>query len=154
MDRLHDFGFLLAELSRRYVRLFEQLAQEAGLNLPTCRVLAYLQRQQGISQSRLAELAGLEPMALVRLLDRLQADNLVLRQPDPSDRRAHRLQLGDAAPPVLRRIGRLSRRAREQAFDGIDDAQRAAFLGLLERLVDNLQAGLQPSPGRSPQSRA
>ena len=148
MDRLRNFGFLLAELNRRYVRLFERLAQGTGLNLTTCRVLAYLERHQGVSQTRLAELAGIEPMALVRVLDRLQAEGLVRRQPDPEDRRAHRLELCAAAQPVLQRIRQLSQRAREQVFAGIEPAERESFLLLLERLTDNLEVGHAPPAAR------
>ncbi|MDE2121375.1 MAG: MarR family transcriptional regulator [Betaproteobacteria bacterium] len=148
MDRLRNFGFLLAELHRRYVLLFEQLAQGTGLNLTTCRALAYLERHQGASQARLAELAGIEPMALVRVLDRLQADGLVRRQPDPTDRRAHRLELCEAAQPVLQRIRLLSQRAREQVFAGIETPEREQFLHLLERLADNLEPVCSPPPAR------
>ena len=138
MDRLPHFGFLLAELSRRYVQLFEELAQGTGLNLTTCRALAYLERHEGISQSRLAELASIEPMALVRLLDRLQAEGLVRRERDPHDRRAHRLLLEARAQPVLRQIRELSRRARERTFAGVDADEREQFMRVLQRLADNL----------------
>ncbi len=140
MDRLRNFGFLLAELERRYVRLFEQLAQGTGLTLTTCRVLAYLERHEGVSQTRLAELTALEPMALVRVLDRLETDGLVRREPDPEDRRAHRLVLGAAAQPVLRQIRTLSQRAREQAFAGVDAGERDIFLRVLEQLIRNVEA--------------
>ena len=138
MDRLPHFVFLLAELSRRYVQLFEELAQGTGLNLTTCRALAYLERHEGISQSRLAELASIEPMALVRLLDRLQAEGLVRRERDPQDRRAHRLLLEARAQPVLRQIRELSRRAREHTFAGVDADEREQFMRVLQQLADNL----------------
>ncbi len=138
MDRLPQFGFLLAEISRRYIQLFEQLAQGTGLTLTTCRALAYLERHEGISQSRLAELAAIEPMALVRLLDRLQAEGLVRRERDPDDRRAHRLLLEASAQPVLRQIRELSRRARERTFAGVDAQERELFMRVLQRLADNL----------------
>lgn len=147
MDRLRHFGFLLAELSRRYVQLFEQLAQGTGLKLTTCRALAYLERHEGISQSRLAELAAIEPMALVRLLDRLQDEGMVQRLADPEDRRAHRLVLCEPARPVLRQIRDISRRAREQVFAGIEPAESEEFLRVLERLNDNLGgAATAPAP--------
>jgi DNA-binding MarR family transcriptional regulator len=138
MDRLPQFGFLLAEISRRYVQLFEQLAQGTGLTLTTCRALAYLERHEGISRSRLAGLAAIEPMALVRLLDRLQAEGLVRRERDPDDRRAHRLLLEASAQPVLRQIRELSRRARERTFAGVDAQERELFMRVLQRLADNL----------------
>ena len=140
-DLSSQFGFLLAEVSRRYVRRFEQRAREVQLTLPTCRVLAYLERHPGISQARLAELAALDAMAVVRLLDRLQADGLIERRVCRHDRRVHRVHLTDAAAPVLDEVKRLAALTRGEAFAGIDVARRDAFLAVLAQLRDNLAAG-------------
>jgi DNA-binding MarR family transcriptional regulator len=154
-DPSSQFGFLLAEVSRRYVRRFEQRAREVQLTLPTCRVLAYLERHPGISQARLAEFTALEPMAVVRVLDRLQADGLVERRPDPADRRVHSVHLSAAAAPVLAEVKRLAALTRAETFGGIEPARRDAFLAVLEQLRDNLAAaepadGAASRPSRSP----
>ena len=154
-DPSSAFGFLLAEVSRRYVRRFEQRAREVQLTLPTCRVLAYLERHPGLSQARLAEFTALEPMAVVRVLDRLQADGLVERRPDPNDRRVHSVHLSAAAAPVLAEVKRLAALTRAEIFAGIDPARRDTFLAVLEQLRDNLAAGdpaeaVLPRPTRSP----
>ena len=88
---LSNFGFLLSGVNKRYVARFEQRAQEIALTLPTCKVIAYLERNEGISQSRLAELTGIDPMAMVRMLDLMESEGLVERKPDPDDRRARKL---------------------------------------------------------------
>ncbi|OIQ87329.1 transcriptional regulator SlyA [mine drainage metagenome] len=139
-DPASQFGFLLAEVSRRYVRRFEQRARAVQLTLPTCRVLAYLERHPGISQARLAEFTALEPMAVVRLLDRLQADGLIERRPDPTDRRVHSVHLSEAAAPVLADVKRLAAQTRAEIFAGVDPAQRDVFLAVLEQLRDKLAA--------------
>ncbi len=139
-DPSTPFGFLLAEVSRRYVRRFEQRAREVQLTLPTCRVLAYLERHPGISQARLAELAAIEPMAVVRLLDRLQADGLIERRVCRHDRRVHSVHLTAAAEPVLDEVKRLSALTRAEAFSGVDAPRRDAFMAVLAQLRDNLAA--------------
>jgi MarR family transcriptional regulator, transcriptional regulator for hemolysin len=139
MDRLRNFGFLLAEVSRRYVRRFEQRAQEMSLTLPTCKVLANLERHEGISQSRLSELTHIEPMAIVRILDRLEADDFVERKPDPGDRRARSLYLTPKSKPTLDEIWRLAALTRAETFDGISQEERTSFLDVLERLEANLR---------------
>jgi len=138
MDRLRNFGFLLKEVSRRYVLRFEQRAQEMSLTLPTCKVLAYLERNEGISQARLADLTSIEPMAMVRILDRMQADGLVERRPDPADRRARSLYLTPKSKPALDEIWRLAALTRSEAFAGISQPERDAFLDVLARLDRNL----------------
>ena len=55
--QLRNFGYLLKEVSRRYVLRFEQWAQQIPLTLPPCIVLAFLENHQGIGQSKLDERA-------------------------------------------------------------------------------------------------
>jgi MarR family transcriptional regulator, transcriptional regulator for hemolysin len=56
-------------------------------------VLFRLREQEGLSQVDLADVLELQPISLVRLLDRLVEHGLLERRPDPKDRRANRLFL-------------------------------------------------------------
>jgi MarR family transcriptional regulator for hemolysin len=140
MDRLRNFGFLLKDVSRRYVLRFEQRAREISLTLPQCKVLARLDKNEGVSQARLAEIAELEPMTMVRVLDRMEADGLLERRPDPADRRARRLYLTRKARPLLDEIWRLSELTRAETFAGIGRREREAFMDMLERMHGNVCA--------------
>jgi MarR family transcriptional regulator for hemolysin len=140
MDRLRNFGFLLKDVSRRYVLRFEQRARGISLTLPQCRALVRLDENEGVSQARLAELADVEPMTMVRILDRMQADGLLERRPDPADRRARRLYLTRKAKPLLDQIWRMSELTRAETFAGISRRERETFMGLLERMHTNVCA--------------
>jgi MarR family transcriptional regulator, transcriptional regulator for hemolysin len=154
VDRLKSFGFLLKDVSRRYVLRFERHAAEISLTLVQCRALTHLEKNEGISQARLAELTDVEPMAMVRILDRMEADGVIERQPDPDDRRARRLHLTARAKPLLEEIWRLAALTRAETFAGIARAEREAFIDVLERLDSNLLAlEAQPAPAR-PSSRS
>jgi DNA-binding MarR family transcriptional regulator len=56
-------------------------------------VLFRLREQEGLSQVDLADVLELQPISLVRLLDRLVEHGLLERRHDPKDRRANRLFL-------------------------------------------------------------
>lgn len=144
-DRLRQLGFLLKDVSRRYTRRFEERAQRLALTLPQCRVLFHLQSNEGVSQKRLAELAELDPMSLVRILDRMEADGWVQRRFDPADRRARTLWLTAAAAPVLEQIWQLIGETRAEMLHGLSNEERALLVGLLERVHANLSA-LSPLP--------
>ena len=47
MDRIKNFGFLLKDLSQRYVARFETHASELSLTLTQCKVLVHLERNEG-----------------------------------------------------------------------------------------------------------
>lgn len=140
MDPLRNFGFLLKDVSRLYSLNFERHATELNLTLTQCKVLGYLQRNEGVSQARLAFLTDTDPMTLVRILDVMEAQGLIERRPDPEDRRARRLYLQAAALPVLREIWRVSDRARAESFSRMSVADRAQLLSLMQQMHTNLGA--------------
>ena len=151
MDLNRQLGFLLKDASRRYSRRFEERAQALSLTLPQCRALLYLETNQGVSQKRLSELTELDPMSLVRILDRMEADGWVQRRFDPADRRAHTLWLTPRAKPVLDHIAQLIAETRAEALLGLSSEERSQLLELLERLHTNLSS-LPPIPAEKPQS--
>ncbi len=150
MDRLRNFGFLLNDLTRRYVLRFEQRARAIALTLPQCKVLVRLQKNEGASQARLAELAEVDPMTMVRILDRMEADGLLERRLDPADRRARCLYLTRKARPLLDEIWHLAELTRAEVFAGISRQEREAFIGMLERMHNNVCA-LESHPIQAPQ---
>jgi MarR family transcriptional regulator, transcriptional regulator for hemolysin len=137
-DHLRNCGFLLKEVTRRYVLRFEVRAREISLNLAQAKTLTRLEKNEGVSQARLAELAEVDAMAMVRILDRMEADGLLERRPDPADRRARCLYLTAKAKPILSEIWRLSDETREELFAGVGKADRELFMSVLERIHDNL----------------
>jgi len=158
MESLRHFGFLLKDVSRLYSRNFERRAAGLRLTLEQCRVLAWLERSEGISQARLAELTDTNPMTLGRLLTRMEKDRLVTRRPDPADRRAQKLYLAKASAPLLKKIGRLAESTREDAMAALPDRDRERLVELMQHLHANLEALVpgtadRPKPGRAKPGR-
>jgi DNA-binding MarR family transcriptional regulator len=154
VDRFKNVGYLLKDVTRRYVARFERHAAEVSLTLMQCKVLLHLSKNEGASQVRLCDLTDVEPMMMVRILDRMEADKLLERRPDPADRRARRLYLTRKAAPILDEIDRISEVTRNEIFAGVSKAEREAFLKVLEHAHENacgLEAALpaatvQPTP--------
>jgi DNA-binding MarR family transcriptional regulator len=142
LDPLRNFGFLVREVSSLSSLNFERHSGELGLTLAQCRVLAYLQRHEGASQVRLAELTDTDPMTLARTLERMEADGWIERKPDPTDRRARQLFLKPAGLRVLQGIWRVADRARAESMSGLSAADRAHLMGLLEKVRCNLNSAL------------
>jgi MarR family transcriptional regulator, transcriptional regulator for hemolysin len=148
-DRLRNFGFLLKEVTRRYVLRFEVRAREISLNLAQAKALVRLEKNEGVSQARLAELAEVDAMTMVRILDRMEADGLLERRPDPADRRARCLYLTAKAKPILSEIWRLSEETRAELFAGVGKAERDLFMNVLEHIHDNISKLEAEPPERS-----
>jgi MarR family transcriptional regulator, transcriptional regulator for hemolysin len=137
-DRFRNCGFLLKEVTRRYTQLFELRASDFALTLSQCKALIRLEKNEGVSQARLAELAEVDAMTMVRILDRMEADGLLERRPDPADRRARCLYLTSKAKPLLEQIWRLSDAIRAELFTGVAKSDRDVFMSVLERMHDNI----------------
>jgi DNA-binding MarR family transcriptional regulator len=106
-------------------------------------VLAHLARHEGIHQGALADILEVEPITLVRILDRLQAAGLIDRRHHPTDRRVRLLYLTDQARPLLGDMRALGAETREEALVGISEADQERLIDILLVMRSNLTA---PSP--------
>jgi MarR family transcriptional regulator, transcriptional regulator for hemolysin len=88
-----DFGFLAHDLSRLIKPRFDRRARQTGLPITRrqAAVVPYIARNEGVSQSEVATWLDLEPIALVRMLDKLHEEGLVERRAHPTDRRIRTL---------------------------------------------------------------
>jgi MarR family transcriptional regulator, transcriptional regulator for hemolysin len=83
----------LVESSRLLRNYIDHRAKSRGTTRAQWIVLFRLRQQEGLSQVDLADVLELQPISLVRLLDRLVEHGLLERRHDPRDRRANRLFL-------------------------------------------------------------
>jgi DNA-binding MarR family transcriptional regulator len=132
------FGFLLHDTARVLRRDFERRSKGTGLTRAQWAVLAYIARNEGSNQAALADMLEIEPITLVRQLDKLEAAGLVERRPDPSDRRVRRLHLTEATGPLLEQLQGLAAEARETALSGLSDGERRQLTDLLMKVRANL----------------
>jgi MarR family transcriptional regulator for hemolysin len=133
-----SFGFLLHDTARLMRRDFERRSRSSGLTRAQWAVLAYLARSEGTSQAALAETLDIEPITLVRLLDRLESAGWVERRPDPTDRRVRRLYLTETARPLMDQFQELASATREAALVGLSEAERRQLTDLLTKVRTNL----------------
>jgi MarR family transcriptional regulator for hemolysin len=93
LDLKKQFITQLIESSRFLRNYVDHRAKSRGTTRAQWIVLFRLRQQEGLSQVDLAEVLELQPISLVRLLDRLVDLGLLERRSDPKDRRANRLFL-------------------------------------------------------------
>lgn len=130
-----DLGTLLQEASDSWqAQLRRPLADQvppAALGAGAA-VLACLHPSGGLSQTVLTAQMGLSKQAVQQLLDQLEAQGLVQRQPDPADRRAKRVVLTTlGAESAVRRAAasalldeRLREKLGRKRFKGLRKALR------------------------------
>jgi MarR family transcriptional regulator, transcriptional regulator for hemolysin len=145
------FGFLVHDVSRLVKRRFERAARHTGLPITRrqAAVLLYIARKEGVSQAEVAGWLDIEPIALVRMLDKLNEEGLVERRAHPTDRRVRTLWLKGAARPVVERILEINLAIREEAFAGLASGTRDAMIAALGSVKDNLMLQEEAAAERS-----
>jgi MarR family transcriptional regulator, transcriptional regulator for hemolysin len=131
-------GFLLHDVARLLRKRFEQNARDLGLTRSQWQVLAHLAEREGIHQGALAEILEVEPITLVRILDRLQSAGLIERRPHAKDRRVWLLFLKPEAHPVLARMREIGAVTRAEALDGVSEEEREGLIQILSTMKANL----------------
>lgn len=139
-------GFVLHDVARFLRKRFEQHARGLGLTRSQWQVLAFLAPNEGIHQGGLADILEIEPITLVRILDKLESRDLIERRQHPTDRRIWLLHLRPAAHPLIERMRELGDLTRSEALAGIPEPEREQLLGTLTAMKKNLiSACAQPS---------
>jgi MarR family transcriptional regulator for hemolysin len=123
----------LVESSRLLRNYIDHRAKGRGTTRAQWIVLFRLRAQEGLSQVDLAEVLELQPISLVRLLDRLVEHGLLERRHDPKDRRANRLFLTAKGRQL---VGDLDSLRDAIASDVLRDVPQAAIETSLETLRD------------------
>ena len=104
--------------------------------------MARLEHQEGLKQSELAEMLDLQPITLTRLVDRLCANGMVERRPDPNDRRAKRLHLTPLARPLMDRLAELGQDMMGTVLEGLDAETIERMIRELSHTKENLKLAI------------
>jgi DNA-binding MarR family transcriptional regulator len=105
-------------------------------------VLATAVREGPVRITDLAELEGLNPTMLSRIVGKLEAAGLVGRTPDPSDGRVAVLAATRKGRDLVGRVRRERTDALSLVIDGLDEDQRRALvtaLPVLESMAEALK---------------
>ncbi|MER5513657.1 MarR family transcriptional regulator [Streptomyces sp. NPDC002763] len=128
-----DLAHLLSHAERRVVQRLAAVLAEEDCTVEEWRVLSIVGDGQGHPMSEIAEHALMPAPSLTKLVDRMVADTLVYRRPDPHDRRRVLLHLTPRGEDLHRRAARRVRA--DQARLLAETADGGALARLLPRLT-------------------
>jgi MarR family transcriptional regulator for hemolysin len=123
----------LVDSSRLLRNYIDNRAKRRGTTRAQWIVLFRLRQQEGLSQVDLADVLELQPISLVRLLDRLVEHGLLERRHDPRDRRANRLFLTASGRQLVDDLDSLRDSI---ASDVLQDIPAKAIATSLATLID------------------
>jgi DNA-binding MarR family transcriptional regulator len=127
-------SWLLGRAAARGRALVADALAAEGMKMWHHVVLSAVRDLAPVAQADLGRGVGLDPKDVVGVLNDLQADGLVVRAPDPKDRRKNAVSLTDAGARMLARCEKAAREANDELLAPLTAAERDQFTGLLIRI--------------------
>jgi DNA-binding MarR family transcriptional regulator len=141
LERRADFS-LLPDLLGYHLRraqsaVFQDFAASIdGANVTPGQfgVLALIEANAGLSQTRLAEILGIDRSTLVAVIDKLEDQGLVERAARPNDRRSHALKLSHDGQNKFEMLARLVKKHESRIARRLSARERQTLIDLLQRI--------------------
>ncbi len=133
----------LADLTHLFKSRLRQAVQQEGGGLAPmeAKVLMFFARHPGSTASDLVEHSGRDKAQVTRLVQLLVDRHLLLREPDPTDRRQQRLTPTAQGAALHRVLHRHRQRLGQAMVKGLAADELAQLSSLLCRLRSNLAPG-------------
>ncbi|MDQ0376444.1 MarR family winged helix-turn-helix transcriptional regulator [Amycolatopsis thermophila] len=131
-----DLGASLARIVRRLMKAEEPVLRAHGLSMWAYAALSRLADRPATSQLALATAIGYDKTRLIRLLDELAREGLIVREPDPADRRAHTVRLTPDGEARHAAVKADIRALEEELLGPLSSAEQRSFRAMLARLAN------------------
>ena len=135
-------GFLISRIKQVGTRIFDRMLADSGIdsfNGAQGRILYVLWQNEDISISSLSAQTSLANTTLTNMLDRMENIGLIVRKPDPKDRRNKLIALTEKAKSLQDDYTRISQQMYEIYYTGFTDAEIMQFESYLQRILSNLE---------------
>ena len=119
-----------------------QMLDQIGLTPALFALLNVLGAREGAIQQRLSSDMGIDPSAMVRLIDELEGGGLAQRRRRPHDRRAWEVTITPKGRRTLERARRSVLQVEDEVLGGLSRADRVQ----LEALLRQALASTPPQP--------
>lgn len=135
---LEALSFRFDEIVRLLSRRIDAALADYGLSRTQWRLLAYVLRHEGITQSELARVLELERASIGSTVDIMERKELVMRVANPDDRRVWRIAATPRAHELLPGLREIIDEIIGRTFGGLGSADIAHLSDTLNRIVSNL----------------
>ena len=107
-----------------------------GMTDASWRALFYLEQEgDGVQQKELARVMGIEGPSLVRLLDNLEAKNLIERKPSFEDRRSKTIHLTAESKVQLDVLHETANEVRGGILSDVTDAELETCISVFQKII-------------------
>lgn len=130
-----DVVILLSKAAAAALRIANLSLEPYGLRARHYAALRMAATRDGVAQRQLGLLLGLDPSAVVGLVDDLEKLHLVQRHADPDDRRTRVVVATGAGQRLLEGAPEIPEQVQGEVLAGVAPDERERFVALLAQLV-------------------
>lgn len=139
-DPLLTTTYLMVRVTKAHRRLVSAALVEMNLHIGQERLLMELWRENGVTQTELAERLCIEPPTLTKMLSRLEKTELLEKRRDTVDKRICRIFLTPKGYSLQQPITDLWLDLEETILANLSPEERLHYRRLLMQIYDNLEA--------------
>lgn len=133
---------ILADMARFYGgmrRWFDRAMTEAGASLAQTKLLMVIKDEGGtLRAADIADRFGVAPRTVTEGLDALEREGLVVRTPDPADRRVKRLAITAAGEAAVAITEPLRQRLADKILSALDEEERKEFHQSVRKMLHRI----------------
>lgn len=119
-----------------------------GLSIPEWRLVAVIAETGGITQQAIGARTRMDKVTVSRAAIALVGRELLVRRPNPADRRSHLLVLSDAGRALYAAIAPKALDLEARIFAGFEPEEVARFTAMLRR-IDAVTLALRQEDGHA-----
>lgn len=137
-DKQKSAGYLANHMARLFAHHLQERIKPLGIAPAQFAVLLELWQEQGLTQRDLVKRLAVEQATMANTVGRMERDGLVVRKPDPKDKRAARLYLTNKAQDVKAAATGEASGVNKLALAGLSGDEAELFLDMMRRTINAL----------------
>lgn len=131
-------GFITNKGAKKLADEFNKRVQQYGMTRVQWIALFYIGRSDSIFQKELSDLMNVKESSMVRLIDRMEKEDLVIRKKQANDRRITSIFLTPKGKEFREKVLPLGQEFQDDATKGISAEELNNFKNVLKKMIQNI----------------
>ncbi len=138
MSRVKDqLAYMIASLNRQLEGELEERLRPGGVPIEQFRILEVLDAAEPLAMGEIATQSLIEAPTLTKIIDKMVAEGLVYRAPDPNDRRRVLILTAAGGKALFKRLRGVSTAQEQRLVEMLQSEKAAELKTLLRSMMAN-----------------
>ncbi len=137
MENEETLGKIISHITRDLHQYFRHCNPAYDIGWGQLRILIVLYHHEGLTQEALARELALDKTTVTRTLQKMVNKDLILKQPNPQDRRSHLIHLTQKAKDLSQSIHETKLKANERLAKNLTQDELDTLYALLLKIKAN-----------------